>query len=218
MQINTNNLNTSTENLRGVTPERILELLKGELRAQGMAESKINEYIIQNQEKLGIDAEIIELIDIRSSEAPKTVEKGGGAVSGRVEKAGKAEKTDNFQQIEGETQKVKQEIAQEREKSKAEIKEVEQKTEETPKDSERDSSASSEQEKERVEKAKPYTPGGISGVGKVDGYAPSLNVAQQSDKLVAKGNINESQTWQATLIERLEEMWGDIRNLFTAKQ
>lgn len=197
MDVNTKQSNISPELSKGVTPDRILELLRTELRDQGLAEGQIDEYIVKNQEKLGIDNEIIDLITQKSPEGPKTEEISGTDVSSRVEESKISSNTEKITQIEDETQKVKAEIAQEVKESEELTKEV------TPK------------EKKSDPKEKEDTLGGISVVEKVDGYAPSAEVAKDAEKLSTKGNVNESKTWQATLIERLEKMWGNIQTLFS---
>jgi hypothetical protein len=94
---------------------------------------------------------------------------------------------------------VKQEIAQEGEQINIEKK------------------STAKEELEAVENKQTYTPKGMSGVQKVDGYTPSNNVVKNASVIASKGSINDSKTWQAVLIERLEEMWGNIQNLMGSK-
>lgn len=51
----------------------------------------------------------------------------------------------------------------------------------------------------------------------MDGYAPSQDVASSAQEIAEKGPVNESKTWQASLLQRFLEMWGSFKALFTGE-
>lgn len=50
----------------------------------------------------------------------------------------------------------------------------------------------------------------------VTGYVFSQQLAANSDDIAEHGNVRESRTWQAAVMRRLREMWGSIREFFSA--
>ena len=49
-----------------------------------------------------------------------------------------------------------------------------------------------------------------SRVSEIQGYKPSRDVAQNAADIAEKGPVEDSRTWQASLLERLRAMWGDL--------
>ncbi len=162
-----------------------------------MAPSKVDEYILRNREKLKVDSDIVDLINEESQRLPESVQEKEGKEKEKkkVQLDTKERKID----IEAEMKKVKKEISEDGEKEK---------------DVKVDSS---DEERETVEQKQKHTPVGIRSKVKVDGYPPSTVIAQNARSISRKGDVRESKTWQALLIERLEEIWGDIQSLFSTK-
>ncbi|MBN2100991.1 hypothetical protein JW710_03845 [Candidatus Dojkabacteria bacterium] len=50
----------------------------------------------------------------------------------------------------------------------------------------------------------------------VTGYAPSQQVAENAFSIAEKGDVKAAKTWQAALLQRLWEMWGTFKGLFTS--
>lgn len=187
--------NTIEEKQSVSSPEKLLELMRQELISKGMAQDKVDPYILQNREKLGVGSDIVKIIE-DGMPKEEIVEEKASVTPVQTEIH---EDTGDQSNVESEMKKVREEISKEEENSKVEL-------------------SSSEEEKTTVEQKNPVVQHSSGANIKVDGYSPSQEVAKNSDKLVAKGDVHQSQTWQAMLIERLEEIWGDIRGLFSAKQ
>ncbi|MFH1547083.1 MAG: hypothetical protein ABIC57_01200 [bacterium] len=192
MNTNTPNLDQEKQDLS--SPERVLGFLRQELINKGIASDKVDSYIIQNKEKLGIGDEVVKLMEKSVSEEVSEVEEKIESEKPIEMKERSSEAVD----VESEMKKVKEEISNEEKEIGAEL-------------------SSSEEEKVKVEQKIEPIKQRSGGQIKVDGYAPSQTVAQNSTKIAQKGDVNKSQTWQAVLIQRLEEIWGDIRGLFSAK-
>ncbi len=59
--------------------------------------------------------------------------------------------------------------------------------------------------------------GDISGKGAVQiaGYSPSSTIADNAETIATKGNVQDSRTWQAMLLQRFLEIWGSFKGLFS---
>ena len=172
-----------------------MDLIRQELIGKGMASGKVDQFIIQNQEKLGVDKEIIDLIEANISNSEVLLEE-------KVEQSKPSQvevEKEKIVDIESEMKRVKEEISSEEDSASSMT------------------SPESEKEKERVEQKKRGIQHSTGKKIKIDGYSPSPEIAQNSEKIASKGDVNESKTWQAVLIERLEQIWGDIRGLFSTK-
>lgn len=53
-----------------------------------------------------------------------------------------------------------------------------------------------------------------AGLG-MSGYEPSQDIADNSELISEKGSVREGKTWQAALLQRLKEMWGNLLSLFS---
>ncbi len=47
------------------------------------------------------------------------------------------------------------------------------------------------------------------------GYEPSQEIASQMEEIAEHGEVSDSKTWQAMLMQRLSQMWGGIQKLFS---
>jgi hypothetical protein len=176
--------NITQEKQELLSSEKILNLLRQELFDKGMAQGKVDQFIVQNQEKLGVDKGVIDLIEAKVSETEIVSEE-------KVEKLEPSQvesKNEKVMDVESEMKKVKEEISSEEDKNRIEI-------------------SSSTEEKEKVEQKKlgPQTTTGKKI--KIDGYSLSLEIAQDSDKISSKGDVNESKTEIVGILARKVFRW-----------
>lgn len=50
----------------------------------------------------------------------------------------------------------------------------------------------------------------------VIGYRPSPEIANRAQDISSSGDVGEAKTWQATILQRLWEMWGSLKDVFPA--
>lgn len=189
--VNINIPNTTEEKQGQISPEKLLGMLRRELVSKGMAVGNVDRYIIQNKERLGIDKKVISLIEGNPLDVSEGQEE-------KIEPEVSKEKSSTILDVETELKKQKEEMSKE-EKGEG-IK-----------------SQTAEEEKQDVEQKTVGESQILRPNIKIDGYNLSSVVSQNSKNISLKGDVHESKTWQAMLIERIEEIWGDVRGLFSAK-
>lgn len=187
--MNNPTVSPTAEKVSEQTPEKILNFLRQEAIAQGIAPVRVDQFILANRERLNVNPDVVKLIEAEPQEAIETKEVAKGEV--KEAKREKVPELDVKKEMEG----VKMEIAE----SEREMKGVE---------------TSAIEEKRTVEQGDLDTHGGIKTSFKLDGYQPSAQIVSNSKSIAFHGDIKKAETWQALLVQRLQEIWGSIQKFF----
>ncbi len=202
------------------SPEEQLEEFKKRALADGVPHANLNEYLLHQDYVPELVKQLIrkEFVKDYSQPQPQAEQMMPRPEASTVpEQPGETEATDGLPKAESqnrgevevptsakEIQKIKEQYAKERESDET---------------SEAGAGQTAEKKEATSTSATQNTDDGVSqrismASQGVFGYQPSPQIASDAEDIASKGNVKESRTWQATVMQRLIGMWGSISGLF----
>lgn len=219
--------NIAPEVLKGPPEQQLLEFRKHAVE-QGIPLAQIDKYLVEQD---WVPAAVKQLIRLSiDNTANNTAVSQSGVESGyTVEQQGlhepvvQAEKSGVVVQPEGIKGTVKIEGVLDAKRQMERIKEDFGPAETAgPKDTEiQDQVMQTAEQKEQTTTG--ATQGSSAGVAQriamsIQGYLPSQTVIVNATKLASQGDIKEAKTWQGALVQRIHEMWSNLKGFVSVQE